>query len=62
MLIVCTARPELLERRPAWGGGKPNAATVTLAPLSDEETAKLISALGAETQSRLLVHEYELAA
>ena len=26
MLIVCTARPELLARRPSWGGGKPNAA------------------------------------
>jgi class 3 adenylate cyclase/tetratricopeptide (TPR) repeat protein len=54
MLIVCTARPELLERRPAWGGGKPNAATVTLAPLSDEETAQLVTALGAETQGGLL--------
>ncbi len=54
MLIVCTARPELLERRPTWGGGKPNAATVTLAPLSDEETAKLVATLGAETESGLL--------
>jgi class 3 adenylate cyclase/tetratricopeptide (TPR) repeat protein len=54
LLIVCTARLELLERRPAWGGGKPNAATVTLAPLSDDETAELIAALGAETQSELL--------
>ena len=25
LLVVCTARPELLERRPGWGGGKPNA-------------------------------------
>ena len=24
LLIVCTARPELLERRPGWGGGKTN--------------------------------------
>src|SRR5205809_918400 len=60
MLIVCTARLELLERRPAWGGGKVNAATVALAPLSDGETAKLISSLSehpllaAETQSALL--------
>jgi class 3 adenylate cyclase len=54
LLIVCTARPELLERRPAWGGGKPNATTLTLAPLSDEETAELIDALGAETESGLL--------
>jgi tetratricopeptide (TPR) repeat protein len=54
LLIVCTARPELLERRAAWGGGKPNATTLTLAPLSDEETAELIAALGAETESGLL--------
>jgi class 3 adenylate cyclase/tetratricopeptide (TPR) repeat protein len=54
LLIVCTARPELLERRPAWGGGKPNAATVSLARLSDDDTAKLMSALGAATESGLL--------
>jgi class 3 adenylate cyclase/tetratricopeptide (TPR) repeat protein len=60
MLILCTARLELLERRPAWGGGKVNAATIALAPLSDNETAALISALSerplldAETQSALM--------
>jgi class 3 adenylate cyclase/tetratricopeptide (TPR) repeat protein len=53
-LILCTARRELLERRPAWGGGKVNAATIALAPLSDEETAKLIWALGAETPAELV--------
>ena len=40
LLVVCTARPELLERRPGWGGGKPNALTISLSPLSDEETAR----------------------
>jgi class 3 adenylate cyclase len=60
MLILCTARRELLERRPAWGGGKVNAATVALAPLSDADTAKLISTLSkrplleAEVQAALL--------
>jgi class 3 adenylate cyclase len=60
LLIVCTARPELLERRPAWGGGKVNAATLSLPPLSADETARLLSALAdrplldAETQSALL--------
>jgi class 3 adenylate cyclase/tetratricopeptide (TPR) repeat protein len=60
MLIVCTARLELLERRPACGGGKLNAAIIALAPLSNEETAKLIATLSerallaAETQSVLL--------
>jgi class 3 adenylate cyclase/tetratricopeptide (TPR) repeat protein len=54
LLIVCTARLELLERRPAWGGGKVNAATVQLAPLTDEQTAQLMSALGADAQEELL--------
>ena len=45
MLVVCTARPELLTRRPGWGGGKPNAATISLSPLSAEETARLVHAL-----------------
>jgi len=60
MLILCTARRELLERRPSWGGGKVNAATIALAPLTDEETARLISLLSdralleADTQSALL--------
>ena len=45
LLVVCSARPELLERRPGWGGGKRNAATISLAPLSDEDTARLLSAL-----------------
>src|SRR5438876_1125798 len=60
LFILCTGRLELLERRPAWGGGKVNAATVALAPLSNEETARLISSLSerpvlpAEMQTALL--------
>jgi tetratricopeptide (TPR) repeat protein len=59
-LVVCSARPELLERRPGWGGGKLNATTVGLSPLSKAETALLIAAtlersvLPAETQTALL--------
>ena len=45
LLLVATARPELLARRPSWGGGKPNAVTTSLAPLSDGETAQLVHAL-----------------
>ena len=61
LLVVCTARPELLARRPGWGGGKLNATTLALAPLSEEETAVLLaglldrSVLPAELQSALLV-------
>jgi class 3 adenylate cyclase/tetratricopeptide (TPR) repeat protein len=60
LLLVCTARPELLSRRPSWGGGKLNAATVALSPLSDRETALLIAqvleraVLPAATQQTLL--------
>lgn len=60
LLVVATARPELLERRPGWGGGKRNAATFSLAPLTDEDTARLVGALlersllPAEIQSELL--------
>ena len=45
LLLVATARPELLARRPSWGGGKSNAATLSLSPLSDEETAYLVHAV-----------------
>ena len=45
LLVVGTARPELLDRRQGWGGGKANATTISLPPLRDEETARLISAL-----------------
>jgi class 3 adenylate cyclase/tetratricopeptide (TPR) repeat protein len=60
ILVVCTARPELLSLRSGWGGGKPNAATLSLSPLSDDQTARLLagllerSVLPAETQTALL--------
>src|ERR687891_494607 len=60
VLVVGTARPELLTRRPAWGGGKANATTISLAALSDEDTARLVhalleqSVLPAEVQTALL--------
>jgi class 3 adenylate cyclase/tetratricopeptide (TPR) repeat protein len=45
ILIVGTARPELLDRRPGWGGGKRNAFTLSLGALTDEETAVLLQQL-----------------
>ena len=45
ILVVCTARPELLERRAGWGGGKLNATTLSLSPLSNDETARLLAGL-----------------
>ena len=60
LLILCSARPELLVRRPDWGGGKANAVTLSLSALSDEDTARLIAehlsqaVLPAEMQQTLL--------
>ena len=34
VLIVCQARPELLESGPEWMTAKPNASSVTLTPLT----------------------------
>jgi len=45
VLLACMARPELLEVRPAWGGGKLNATSISLEPLSDEECAELVANL-----------------
>jgi DNA-binding SARP family transcriptional activator len=45
VLLLCTARPELLERRADWGGGKANALTISLGPLSDEEMSVLVDAV-----------------
>jgi class 3 adenylate cyclase/tetratricopeptide (TPR) repeat protein len=45
MLIVCTARPEIYEKHPTWAGGKRNATTISLDPLTEEETARLVSEL-----------------
>ena len=42
ILLLCMARPELLERRPAWGGGKRNTTTVLLEPLGAAESAELL--------------------
>jgi predicted ATPase/class 3 adenylate cyclase len=45
ILLLCLARPELLEVRPAWGGGKRNATSILLEPLSASESETLIENL-----------------
>ncbi|MGZ8579394.1 MAG: ATP-binding protein, partial [Actinomycetota bacterium] len=45
ILLVCSARPELFERDPRWGGGKRNSTTLSLSPLSDAETLQLVETL-----------------
>jgi tetratricopeptide (TPR) repeat protein len=59
-MVLATARPELYDTRAGWGGGRRNSATLGLSPLSDEDTARLVSSLlersvlPAETQAALL--------
>jgi class 3 adenylate cyclase/tetratricopeptide (TPR) repeat protein len=55
ILVLCMARPELLDRRPTWGGGMLNAANVLLEPLSEDETDELIERLleGAPADEKL---------
>ena len=43
LLVLCTARPELFERHSTFGANAQNAQRINLAPLTDEETARLIS-------------------
>jgi class 3 adenylate cyclase/tetratricopeptide (TPR) repeat protein len=45
LLVVATARPELLERHPGWGDDIPAATRIPLGALSDLETAQLVAAL-----------------
>ena len=45
LLLLCLARPELLGDRPAWAAGRPNAHTLALDPLGDDESDELIVGL-----------------
>lgn len=60
ILVVASARPELYSLRPDWGGGKRDAATLSLPPLAPAETVALMSSMAeralmpAEAQQTLL--------
>jgi class 3 adenylate cyclase len=45
VVFVCTARPELTERRPGWGGGRRNFSSVALDPLTSQEADELVTLL-----------------
>jgi len=59
IMLVCTARPEFLDARTDWGGGKMNSTTLLLQPLDPKASAELIAnllggaGLPAETSDRL---------
>ena len=45
VLVLCLARPELLEQRPTWGAGRPRAITMTLPPLSQADARRVAEGL-----------------
>ncbi|MFL5941027.1 MAG: AAA family ATPase [Gaiellaceae bacterium] len=45
LLVIALARPELLDIRPGWGGGRMRATSIELEPLGPSESEELIDAL-----------------
>ena len=45
LLMIALARPELLDRRPSWGGGRRSAVSISLEPLPETAVATLIEDL-----------------
>ena len=50
LLILCLARPELLDIRPGWGGGRLRATAIELDPLAADESEELLDALLADRE------------
>src|SRR5204863_1254778 len=48
LVMFALARPELLDRKPNWGGGRRNFTSLGLEPLSDAETRELVAGLTAD--------------
>jgi tetratricopeptide (TPR) repeat protein len=45
LLVICMARPDLLEQRLGWGGGRMDATNLTLTSLGREESSRLVDNL-----------------
>jgi class 3 adenylate cyclase len=45
VMVLCLARPEFLDDRPSWGGGKLNVTNILLTPLTADESAQLVGEL-----------------
>ena len=52
VVLLCMARPELLDSRAGWAGGKLNATSVLLQPLGAEHTAELVTNLLGDAAAR----------
>jgi class 3 adenylate cyclase/predicted ATPase len=53
IMLLCLARPDLVERCPGWAGGRPNATMVLLEPLSAAESEQLLGALAERIDEHL---------
>jgi predicted ATPase/class 3 adenylate cyclase len=53
VLVVCLARPELLEVHPGWGGGRVRATAIELEPLGQQDSEYLVEALLGEGEATL---------
>ncbi len=63
ILLLAIARPELLEARPTWGGGKLNATTLSLEPLDDTAVQQILTnLLGSQPLPAELAQKIEDAA
>jgi class 3 adenylate cyclase/tetratricopeptide (TPR) repeat protein len=54
ILLLCMARPELLDANPGWGGGKFNATSVLLEPLDERESRELLDNLLGERELAMI--------
>ena len=52
ILVVCLARPDLLEKHPTWLTVRPNATSITLEPLSEQEAESLLEVLRGRSRSQ----------
>jgi tetratricopeptide (TPR) repeat protein len=53
LLIICLARPELLDVRPTWGGGRVRSTTLELEPLQPEESEELVATLASRLELQI---------
>jgi len=56
ILIVCLARPELLDERHGWSGGKLNATSILLDPLNEADCDRLIENLLGQARLDEAIH------
>lgn len=54
LMVIVASRPDLIRRRPDWGGGHPHASTITLTPLSNTVIDRLADMVASGVRQRLL--------